>query len=110
MSGHNQLNYFQSLLNNGISPSCRLCEEENETFDHWFECPVMRIHRTEILQVPNVYVLTPNEWSIAEMLNFLYLPIINCIVEWGHSLQESGGASHQDSGSSVGRAYGLEPD
>ena len=45
LSGHNNLNYFQNLID-GINPLCRLCEEEDETFDHWVtECPVMRIHR-----------------------------------------------------------------
>ena len=34
-SGHNNLGYFQNLLNPDVSPTCRLCEEETETFEHW---------------------------------------------------------------------------
>ena len=103
LSGHNNLNYFQNLIDNDISPLCRLCEEDDETFDHWVtECPVMRVHREEILLVPDIYKLIPNKWSVAEIIKFSYLNIINCIVEKGITFNSSE--------LQLGRPFELEPD
>ena len=51
-SGHNNLNYFQNLIDGDIHPLCRLCEEETETYYHWVrECPVLREERSNIFGV-----------------------------------------------------------
>ena len=103
LSGHNNLNYSQSLIDDKINPLCRLCEEEDETFDHWVtECPVIGIHRTDIFLVPDIYSLIPNEWSVAEITKFCYLDIINSVVE--------NGLTFNNSELQLGRAYELEPD
>ena len=40
ITGQNNLNYIQSKIKE-ISPECRFCEEEDETFPHILnECPV----------------------------------------------------------------------
>ena len=104
ISGHNKLNYFQSLLDNDISPLCRLCEEEDETFAHWVsECPVLRQDRTDIFKVAtNEYLIIPNLWSVAEVLQFSMLNIISAVIDTGLSMRES-----EDSPT---RIYPLEPD
>ena len=78
LSGHNNLNYFQNKLCNEISPRGRLCEEGEETFEHWItECPVLRVQRNEIFCVAtNTYVLIPNNWSVDSIMIFSFLPII----------------------------------
>ena len=45
ITGQNNLNYVQSKIKE-ISPECRFCEEEDETFPHILnECPVFRQRR-----------------------------------------------------------------
>ena len=41
ITGHNNLNYMNSIIIPGYTSLCRFCEEEDETFDHLYEeCPV----------------------------------------------------------------------
>ena len=104
ITGHNNLNYFQSKLDTDRDPLCRLCEEEDETFDHWVQdCPVLRQQRCKIFEVAtNNYSIIPNEWDIEKVLEFSYIPTLNNIIEKGESLNESV--------ISTGRSYALEPD
>ena len=104
ISGHNKLIFFQSLLNNEISPLCRLCEEEDETFAHWVsECPVLRQDRTDIFKLAtNEYLIIPNLWSVNEVLQFSMLNIISAVIDTGFSVRES-----EDSPTPI---YPLEPD
>ena len=87
-SGHNNLNYFQSKLDKDLSPLCRLCEEEDETFNHWLcSCPVLRLERTDILKVAtNEYKIIPNKWVLQDILNFSLIPKLASIIEKGESL------------------------
>ena len=103
-SGHNHLNYFRSKLDPSISPLCRLCEEEDETFIHWItECPVLRGNRTKIFQVAtNNYVLIPNEWNLQNILDFSFIPNLEQIINTGESFREAS--------AELGPDYTREPD
>jgi hypothetical protein len=68
VTGHNALGYFQSKIDGEISPICRFCEEENETFWHWCtECPVFREARNDSFLDKDP---STGEWSVRELLDF----------------------------------------
>ena len=86
-SGHNNLNYFQSKLDKELSPLCRLCEEEDETFDHWLsDCPVLRQERANIFNIAtNEYNIIPNKWDLQAILTFSYIPKLASIIDKGET-------------------------
>ena len=79
LTGHNQLNYYQSKINSTISPLCRLCLYENETFDHFLLfCPVLHHERTNIFLDKDLFTeLQEMNWSVTEILDFSYTNPIN---------------------------------
>ena len=67
ITGQNNLNYVQSKMRN-ISPICRFCEEEDETFPHLLnECPCFRELRCEIL-LSRATAL--EDWTMENILKF----------------------------------------
>ena len=51
ITGHNNLNYMNSIIILYYTSTCRFCEEEDETFDHIYEdCPALWRERKEILE------------------------------------------------------------
>ena len=67
ITGQNNLNYVQSKIKE-ISPECRFCEEEDETFPHILnECPVFRQRRCDILlgEATNL-----NELKVHDIMKF----------------------------------------
>ena len=49
ITGHNNLNYMNSIIIPDYTPLCRFCEEEDESFQHLYEeCPVFWKQRMEI--------------------------------------------------------------
>ena len=49
ITGHNNLNYINSLKIPDYTPLCRSCKEEDESFQHFYEeCPVFWRQRMEI--------------------------------------------------------------
>ena len=49
ITGHNNLNYMNSIIIPDYIPLCRFCEEEDESFQHLYEdCPVFWKQRREI--------------------------------------------------------------
>ena len=49
ITGHNNLNYMNSIIIPDYTPLCKFCEEEDETFDHLYtDCPVFWRERREI--------------------------------------------------------------
>ena len=56
ITGQNNLNYIQSKMKN-ISPNCRFCEEEDETFPHLLnECPCFQELRCDLLQLSLIHI------------------------------------------------------
>ena len=81
LTGHNDLAYFSSLVNNSENPSgCSFCNESDETFFHWAtSCPALYLSRTKFLEpeVPNSNMT----WSLADLLEFSRLETLNNIIE-----------------------------
>ena len=73
-TGQNNLNYIQNKINNNISPLCRFCEEEDETFPHILnECPCFRQLRCDILQQMATDV---EDWTVDNILKVANTPSI----------------------------------
>ena len=80
ITGHNQLQYFQSKANCQLSPLCRFCNEDMETFHHFvFECPSL-FHSRRGVFVDNLPDKDMN-WSVSKLLEFSYLPHINRLLD-----------------------------
>ena len=72
ITGQNNLNYIQSKMKN-ISPNCRFCEEEDETFEHLLlECVVFNQARRDIFKMESIV----DKWNPQAILKFIYLPDI----------------------------------
>ena len=67
ITGQNNLNYIQSKIY-PISPTCRFCEEEDETIPHILnECPCFRLQRCDTLQGQATDL---HEWTHKQILTF----------------------------------------
>ena len=65
ITGHNNLNYMNSIIIPGYTPLCRFCEEEDESFQHLYEeCPVFWRQRKEI-QGENASI---DNWTVHSVL------------------------------------------
>ena len=77
VTGHNNLLYHLSNMDNQISPICRFCLEENEEFQHlamdcpalWWECHTINA------QDPSHS--SPDTWTPQQILDFSLFPKIN---------------------------------
>jgi ribonuclease HI len=68
ITGHNGLRYFRSKVDGTLDPTCRFCEEENETFWHLVaECPVF-INKSREVMISGV---TTDSWAVHEVVEFL---------------------------------------
>ena len=99
MTGHNNLNYFQTRIGLWGNRTCRFCEERDETFWHLLiDCPRFRQARLDIFgdQLP----CNNMTWSVRDILNFSYLPSIDValIGSWAHG--DPAGVDDMDSNGS----------
>ena len=68
ITGHNNLNYMNSLIIPNYTSLCRLCEEEDETFEHMYEdCPALWAERKEIRGLQ----YNRGQWTTTTILDFL---------------------------------------
>ena len=71
ISGHNRLNRHNSLIDPRVSPTCRLCKEEEETSWHLIgDCPMLLSKRWQIFNSP--FLEDPPDWRPWKVLRFLY--------------------------------------
>ena len=77
ITGQSNLNYVQSkIYPEYVSPLCRFCEEEDETFAHLLnECPSFNSYRRDILY--NKPVINTIKWKPKTLLDFSYIPQID---------------------------------
>ena len=76
ITGHNNLNFFQTKLGLHNNPVCRLCQEGNETITHLMStCPRLTTHRREVLldRVPT----DDMKWSVRQLLDYSFIPGVN---------------------------------
>ena len=71
ITGHNGLFYFRSKIDPDISPICRFCLQDDETFYHLVtECPVHRDSRINIFKENIPLANTNTKWSVRDLLCF----------------------------------------
>ena len=67
ITGQNNLNYIQSKVKD-ISPTCRFCEEDDETFSHLLnECPCFMELRCDILHSRATAI---EDWTMDDIFRF----------------------------------------
>ena len=76
ITGHNNLNFFQTKIGLANDPTCRFCTGGDETITHLLSrCPRFFSVGREIFldQLPTADM----KWSVRDLLNFSYIPEIN---------------------------------
>ena len=74
VTGHNNFSYFQFKVDPDANPTCRFCDEQNETFHHFItDCPRLRQFRADTVGEYN-----SNKWKPTQIINF---PEINDYLE-----------------------------
>ena len=67
-TGHNQLMYFQHVVDPTKDPTCRFCRTQHETFYHWVgDCPAFDALRQQCFADEPVMGV---DWSVDNILNF----------------------------------------
>ena len=79
ITGQNNLHYIQNKIN-GQANLCRLCEEEEETFDHFVnDCPCLWQARRDHFGVHRI--INTHDWKIDTLIRFSELQTINEALE-----------------------------
>ena len=87
ITGHNNLNFFQTKIGLYRSRLCRFCGEFDETITHLMNvCPRFKAERANIFlgKTPGPDM----SWSVRQLLAFSYIPGINEAFEGGHEDQD----------------------
>ena len=72
--------YYDHVLDESLSPVCRLCGFANETFHHLAkECTATRWARREHFQGKNI--LVNMDWEVDDLLNFSYSDLVNPLLD-----------------------------
>ena len=80
VSGHNALKYYNHVLDETLSPTCRLCGMAHETFHHLAtECPGTLRDRREVFGGKDI--LHNMDWEVDELLDFSYREPVNSLLD-----------------------------
>ena len=85
ITGHDNLNFFQTKIGLWGDPRCRFCGDDHETVNHLItSCP--SFFHTSREHFPRRYPDPSKTWSIRRLLDFFYTPSINRAMEgtWAH--------------------------
>ena len=105
ISGHNSLFYFRHKIDSSISPLCRFCLQENETFDHLVkECPHFYTYRCDYFT--DMLITNDHKWSARDLIDFSYLPGINDALQGDTNLKWFHG-EYDESGSDLDQRSGI---
>ena len=85
ITGHNNLNHFQTRIGLWGNAACRLCGDPREDYLHFVhDCPRLWSSRRELLEgsPPG----PDGRWSVRKLIDFSYLPGVNDAFEgtWAH--------------------------
>ena len=73
ITGQNNLNYLNHLIVDSLTPLCRFCEEDDETFHHLLEeCPVFLHQRMDIFLDKS----PTDTWTPNKIIKFVRIPDI----------------------------------
>ena len=76
ITGHNNLNFFQTKIGLWADPLCRFCGEGDETVTHLLTaCPSLALSSRNILRNGTLY--SDMRWSVRELLEFSYIPLVD---------------------------------
>ena len=79
VTGQNNLNYIKNKIQ-GKEDLCRLCEEEEETFDHFVnDCPCLWRVRREYFGLQKI--INTGDWKISTLIAFSEVEQINEALE-----------------------------
>ena len=81
ITGHNNLAYFQSKINPVISPTCRLCNMEDETI-HNLMTTCSRLAAKQLSILDNKIPLPDLAWSIKKLMRFIQLPEVESLLDY----------------------------
>ena len=101
ITGHNNLNFFQTKIGLWGDPLCRLCRRNDETI---MTAQGFLTYRRETLlnNIP-----TPDmKWSVRALLEFSYIPAVNAALEgsWAHGDPQ---VSVNNTSAGLSRALGV---
>ena len=85
ITGHNNLNSFQTKIGLWGDSKCRLCRQAEETFLHFLhQCP--RLHQARQNLFCDKLPGSDMQWSVRNLIDFSYTPTINAAFEgtWAH--------------------------
>lgn len=85
ITGHNNLNGFQTRIGLWNDRNCRFCKEAEETYLHFVtSCPSFWQSRIDFFK--DKLPTNDMSWSVRDLLDFSYIPSINAAFEgtWAH--------------------------
>ena len=77
ITGHGNLAYFASKIEEDTNPICRFYRERNETFLHLTECPRLRDYQNDSFLGEN----RPWKWDHNQIMKFSYSRAVNEAIE-----------------------------
>ena len=77
ITGHGNLAYFTSKIEDDVNPVCRFCFERDETFIHLTECPRLREYQNESFLGEN----RPWKWDYKQIMKFSFCRAVNEAIE-----------------------------
>ena len=81
ITGHNNLAFFQSKLDYEIDPTCRLCQQSNETLHHLMtDCETTSKLQMDINK--NNIPLPDMSWSVKDINMFIHHPKIHDLMTY----------------------------
>ena len=80
-SGHNNLAYHASIINQDVVDSgCSFCNTNTETFYHWAnDCPALFHSRCDAFL--DILPCNDMKWRVANILKFAKIPSLKAIIE-----------------------------
>ena len=107
ITGHNNLNFFQTKIGLLDEDTCRFCSGGKETITHLMNvCPRFITHQRDILMGSSPSA--DMKWSVRDLLEFSYIPGINEAFEGTWASGDPAAVAERLSDSSLGLDRSLQ--